>query len=379
MRRILFGFIIFMFFISNIKADEVCGDDVDPTGVSYVVERNDYGYQIIFTGLDNLFPGQTISSIRGIIDGSIFTCNGLYFHAIDGTFHYNEPHNLTKNSDGKWVFSVPNDWVLRNGNDKISLNLLVNNVYYNLSELINITKPNIELPSLNERYSFKDTSLTGPIHHSDDGDTIEHRTYYIAGNFPYSTASLNYKVGIIKDMFLLESLENNSPDALSNLLQYAKNDDSVEPQIYADPFGISTAISYDDWDIKENVIYYFYVDYKFSGYSNTEGVSVLQGVSEFGNILLSDEVDFSKMSNALYAVDPNTNPDGNQDTNVDDNNDNNNNDSNVEEVKNDNKPVDTSTVDNPSTGLSIGIITICVLLIIGILIFKYNRRKMFKI
>ena len=375
MKKIIFCFIIFILFMPYIKADETCGDDVNPTGVSYVVERSNSDYHIIFTGLDNLFPSQTISKIQGNISGEVYSCGMYTFESIDGTFHYNEFYDLTKNSDGKWVFRVPGDWILKDGTNKISLSFIVDNVRYNLSELINITKPNIELPSLNERYYFTETSsLNGVIHHSDGEDTIEHRTYYIAGNFPYRTASLKYKVGIIKDMFLLESLESNSSDAYNSLLLYAKNDNSVETTLYGDPFGMSTAIRYDDWDIKENVIYYFYVDYRFSGYSNTEGVSVLQGVSKYGNILLSNEVDYSKMSNALYAVAPDNDDGGNQNDNTGTNG-NNNQEDNVPV----NKPVSNETVDNPNTGLSIGIITICVLLIIGILIFKYNRRKMFKI
>ncbi len=375
MRKIFFGIVIFFLLCTYSYAG--CGDNVDVSGVSYVVERESNGYYIVFSGFENLFPGQEITNVRGNLDGGSFLCDVPMPHSLNGRFNYDEYQTLGKRADNKWYLKVPYDWIVKIGSNTIKLVFTVDSVAHVASEIITINRPTIDIPSIGEKYSFIDTLNYNYLIPPDVGDdyTVENRNFDIEAAFPYEDENLKYKIGIIRDLLLIESLKNNESNALNNLLQYAKNDNSVEFQVFFDPYGQNRGYSYDDWDIKENVIYYFYVDYNDPGYSNTEGITVLQGISNYNNTFLTNEVDYSKMSNALYAVAPDNNVDDNPNSNNDVNN-NTNNDTNNDQIVN--KPVDTGTVDNPGTGLYIGI-GLIVLLMFMFCLSRFNEKKIYKI
>ncbi len=195
----------------------------------------------------------------------------------------------------------------------------------------------------------------------------------VSGASPYDEEKYDVKFGLIKDLSILEDLKDNKDDVYERIKEYAERDEGTT---YVQTLRGSTVeyfYQYEPGDFEKNAIYYFYIKYPLDGrakytYYDTEGIVLLQGTDEDQPILTSD-IDFSKMSNALYAVAPdNDTNQGEQD--VASNSDNVVNDDNKVEEKNN------SVVENPNTGDAILICSGA--LIIGICIYKYSRRKMFK-
>ncbi len=88
MRKIFFGIVIFFLLCTYSYAG--CGDNVDVSGVSYVVERESNGYYIVFSGFENLFPGQEMKNVRGYLDDGFYLCKVPMPNFLDGIFDYDE-------------------------------------------------------------------------------------------------------------------------------------------------------------------------------------------------------------------------------------------------------------------------------------------------
>lgn len=135
-------------------------------------------------------------------------------------------------------------------------------------EPINIKKPS--LPDLGKRYQFY-------VFSESEFDGLS--TFPL---FPYDghngTHTLKTKIGLIKDNSLLKKLANNSKDALSSLLEYAKKNDGTV-FTYSDEHYYDNDIG--SFKVTDGAYYYVYTTYDNSDglYRDLSDVTVVMGES----------------------------------------------------------------------------------------------------
>jgi len=385
MKRVLFSVIVFLLLIPFVYADDyVYGGEVDITGkINYSIIDVPSQYlsgkaiHVRFTGMSNIIPNTVFSYIDVNKDGN-YICRGegdyVPLISYDGTAHLEETKSLTKVDNDTWDLNVYNLWMFVDGYDTFMFGFYVGNTCYK-STILNIDRStyiNNNLPPVNERYTiYPDAFVDGFVHVNDE--TVADRGIDIDSMYPYDNDNLQIKYGLIKDMLILDDLKNDVSGVYERVIEYAKNDSNgttFDHIIVNNGYDI---YDYSDIDVEKNAIYYFYIKYKDHGrqsynFHNTDGIVILQG-TDSDNPRFTNTVDYSKMSNALYAVAPDTSVNNGENNTLENNNNENNNGNNKQ----------TGTVVNPSTGLSIGIIGICLLLIVIVLINKYNKKKLYKL
>ncbi len=397
MKKVIFGFIILILFATQVKAGDLEDGEIVDIGnqITYTIEENKSKNEIVIKlfGISNLYP-EGLSEIYYNIDGSNFSCAIQDIVIGGGGYSFTRTNRVFKKDD-YWYMKLNSSWLLLDGFNNLKLIFNVNDVCHEANKSIVLEKPSFDYVSKDDRYKFEQYNGNSPVYDMFDGELVlrKNKFFYLIGkNYPYDNKSLKIKVGLIRDVFVLESLQDNSSDAMESLLAYAKNDqDGIEKNLTQAPMPDPFVINYEDWDLKDNALYYCYAKYIDSGFSDTDGIIVLQYRDVDGHyVLLTDEIDYSIMSNALYAVAPDNNVDDNPNSNNDvtnntnntnnntnnDTNNNANNDTNNDQIVN--KPVDTGTVDNPGTGLYIGI-GLIVLLMFMFCLSKFNEKKIYKI
>ena len=193
-----------------------------------------------------------------------------------------------------------------------------------------LAKP--ELPKLTGRYSFS---------YNESEQLIHSMPYFPAGNFGSSVGDYKrtVKIGLIEDSNLLKSLSKGESGSLNNLLSYAKNQNGKEYD-FVDEFRKTVT----DLDLITGRYYFVYTTYKDSVYRNLEDVTVvyIETSDLYGKVAYSFGSD-----DFIWDL-----PD---DVNTNTNN-------TVEEV-----------VENPKTGVVIGI-SIFGVIVIALLVFKKKNK-----
>ena len=200
------------------------------------------------------------------------------------------------------------------------------------SNAYELTKP--ELPKLTDRYSFS---------YYESDQLMGSNSYFPECHFDnvnnVGDCKRTVKIGLIEDSDLLKSLSKGESGSLNNLLSYAKNQNGKEYD-FVDEFRKTVT----DLDLITGRYYFVYTTYKDSVYRNLEDVTVVyvEPSDLYGKFVLSLGSD-----DFIWDL-----PD---DVNTNTNN-------TVEEV-----------VENPKTGVVIGI-SIFGVIVIALLVFKKKNK-----
>ncbi len=338
-------------------ATDACFDVDIGTKIDYQFGRYDGKYYLAFYGTKNVLPGKNISKVYVSFDGSYYMPN-IGYSPYSGDTVFNNPQELT-DTFGVLALEIPGYWAITDRSKNITISYAATGgCYKSKTNLVTRRPSNIYKPGLGKKYNIS---------------IRNDKSIYMSGNYVYDFGTRKFRIGAIHDVNLIEDLAAKRSGSLSNLLEFAKNDDGLFNTIYYTS-NVLQAPKY-DMEVEKNALYYMYV--YSDDYYDSDDVYVLQGTDE--NIpLLTTTVDYSKIVGGSHnAVDPDTvdDQDDDQETNVDNKNDDT---SNHEDVKNDDKVVDTGTVDNPGTGLVISVGLIVMLMFI-LCLSKFNKKKIYKI
>ncbi len=400
MKKTLFGIFTFLLCISYVLADDYTyAGEVDINNkINYSIidytQGNSKRLHVRFTGMSNIVSGVNFSSIV-VNMGGYYTCEGENTGGIelptlyDDRTHLEKDITLTKIDNDTWDAWVPSLWLFTTGYDTFKFGFLTSNTCYKSSSTLSVdrtTYTNTKLPPVDQRYSLEVGLSSDGMQHFYIGE--EHpvdKGLKINANYPFTNSELEVKYGLIQDAVLLEDLKNNVDGVYDRVIEYAKNDNDGLTFNQINIGGNDILVyNYTDVPIVKNGIYYFYVKYKNKGknsynYTGTDGIVLGQG-SEKDIPTILTTVDFNKLPDTANADDPtNTNNPGDSgdiETNNPTPTNNANNDNQTEKTD---KEKTSGTTENPNTGLSISIIIICILLIAGIGIYKYNKKKIYKL
>ena len=384
MKKILFALIVFALLIVSVRADDYTyGGEVDITGkVNYQITNTSSQTSnviIAFTGLDNLINNQTIDRIKLDVTGG-YLCEGetdqqiYYPEVLGGTITIDQLYSLTKVTNDKWTVSLPNQWLFAEGYNKFRFGFYVGNTCYKSSSYMSVSKDGYGnyLP-IEGRYTINPEYAQYVIYQP--GEEIDIRSIKVVANGPYGNLRYDVKYGIIKDLLILNDLKDNVSGVYERVIDYAKNDEDGISYNEAHINTSYTTHDYSNENIEKNAYYYFYIKFgalphQYYNFIGTDGIVIMQG-TDSDNPKFTTNVDYSKIATLNYAVDPDAQPNSGPGSTTDN--------EDIGNQRGSNNPDALDTVANPSTGLSVGIISVCILIILFVTIHKFNNRKIFKI